>query len=160
MDISNLKDGDRITLADLRKLGGLQAVQGGRSARKTDYCNDGEPSESLEQQTVAYFLDQLGLRWCHVPNGGARYRGAAGLLKAEGVKSGVSDILIFTPPPNSPEHVGVAIELKRAKGGKVSDEQQDWLDGLADCRWLTRVCYGSEEAISFITSLGYQKINA
>ena len=158
--LKDLKDGDVITPQDLKQFGGLAGLQRSRSKRKIDFCNDGHPSESFEQKNVADYLDELqelyGIWWCHVPNGGARYRGAAGLLKAEGVKKGVLDILIFTPPPMG-QFSGLAIELKRVKGGVTSLDQKRWLLGLTQCGWSTSVCHGADEAIELIKSYGYDQ---
>jgi len=107
------------------------------------------PTEDQEQRIVAQFLDLLGFRWTHCPNEGKRNPVNGARLKASGMKKGTPDILIFDPPPGS-DWVGVAIELKRSKGGKISKEQQEWLDALSDRGWLTRCCKGSGETIEFI----------
>lgn len=92
--INNLKTGDQRTLAPMVS-----------------------PSESFDQIQIAEYLDnQTTLLWCHVPNGGARHKGAAGKLKAEGVKKGVQDILIFTPPPSG-KYIGVAIGSETSRCG-------------------------------------------
>lgn len=114
------------------------------------------PTEDQEQTAVAKFLDLLGVAWCHVPNGGVRNKATAGRLKAHGVKSGVPDILIFTPPPMFPHSIGVAIELKRAKGGTLSPEQKAWLESLGKHGWIARRCNGFGEVFDLINSLGYK----
>lgn len=114
-------------------------------------------SESNEQCALAQWLDFKRLLWLHVPNGRARHIVTARKLKAEGVKPGAPDILIFTPPPqwdfNRPS--GVAIELKAPKGGRISPLQKDWLDRLKMCGWHTCVAHGADEAIKFLEGLGY-----
>ena len=40
---------------------------------------------------------------------------------------------------------GLALELKLA-GGRVSKDQQRWLDRLAAHGWMTNVAYGLEDA--------------
>ncbi len=107
------------------------------------------PTEDQEQRTVAQFLDLLGFRWSHTPNEGKRNVANGARLKAAGMKKGCPDILIFDRPPDS-DYVGVAIELKRQRGGRLSDEQREWLDALTERGWLTRCCKGADEAIKFV----------
>ena len=110
------------------------------------------PTEDQEQRIVAQFLDLLGFRWTHCPNEGKRNVVSGARLKASGMKKGCPDILIFDPPPDS-DWVGVAIELKRTKGRKISKEQQEWLDALSERGWLTRCCKGSGETIEFLREI-------
>lgn len=113
------------------------------------------PAERVEQSVVARYLDMLGVRWCHVPNEGKRKKSTGGFLVGQGMKAGCPDILIFTPPPLHPEARGVAIEMKRIKGGRVSDEQREWLDDLASLGWIAQVCHGANAAIRFLKQLGW-----
>ncbi|KAF1711078.1 nuclease [Pseudoxanthomonas kalamensis DSM 18571] len=84
------------------------------------------------------------LRWLHaVPNGGLRNKRVAAQLKAEGVRPGVPDYLL--PVPRGP-FVGLALELKRLHGGRVSREQHEWLAHLTSAGWATAVCHGWEAA--------------
>ncbi len=127
--------------------------------------------EDIEQARLAFWLDnrRLGgepLLWAHVPNGGARHPAVARQLRAAGVKPGVPDVLIFDSPPSTQvdvegsamqlqRYVGVAIELKRPKGGRASDKQQQWLKQLAVRGWLVMVAHGADEAIRALERLGY-----
>jgi len=117
------------------------------------------PLEDWEQERLANWLDSRGVLWTHPPNGGMRNKVVAAKLKRQGVKSGVPDVLIFTPIPKvglmDKPYRGVAIELKRAKGGQVSESQGRWLDGLMECDWLVCVCHGHREAIEWLEALGY-----
>lgn len=70
-------------------------------------------------------------------------------MKAEGLKSGVPDI--FLPVPRGEWH-GLFIEMKRTKGGTVSDCQKLWLHDLRKQGYLTEVCRGWEEAARRIKS--------
>ena len=129
----------------------LQARQGDQPelGKVFTFTAEREPLEDEEQRTVARFLDLLGFRWCHVPNGGSRNKIEAAKLKGLGTKPGVPDLLVFDAPPGG-DWVGVAIELKRVKGGRLSDEQREWLDALSERGWLTRMCKGADEAIKFL----------
>ena len=115
------------------------------------------PPEDAEQQVLAKWLDMHRINWFHPPNGGHRNVIVASKLKAQGVKRGVPDVMIVDPPPASPENVGTAIELKRRKGGHLTDEQKEWLETLQERGWATAVCRGADEAIQFLESLGYGK---
>ena len=113
------------------------------------------PAEDVEQVALAQYLDYKGLKWAHVPNGGQRSKAVAGKLKAQGVKPGVPDCLIFETPPNYPMAKGVAIELKRIKGGTVSQEQRGWLDHLGSQGWCCHVARGWKDAQAFLTEMGW-----
>jgi hypothetical protein len=107
------------------------------------------PLEESEQKAVAEYLDYTRLIWCHVPNERKAKPQYMAKLKTLGVKSGVPDILIFTPPPDG-WHYGLAIELKRAKGGVISEAQATWGRRLSECGWYWQVCAGASEAIAKI----------
>jgi len=70
-------------------------------------------------------------------------------FKAEGVRAGFPDMIL--PTPRGKYH-SLAIELKRQKGagGRVSPEQQGWIDYLNSQGWLAVVCYGFDEAVEVI----------
>ncbi len=59
-----------------------------------------------------------------------------------------------TNPYTNP-NVGVAIELKRQKGGRVTPEQTAWLEHLKARGWAVAVCRGAMEAIRFLQELGF-----
>lgn len=64
--------------------------------------------------------------------------------KAEGWRSGVPDYLVVTPTKT------LFIEMKRTRGGKVSDEQKKWIDALNNTDSVAVVCKGANEAIEFL----------
>lgn len=121
------------------------------------------PKEEDIQIALAELLDLIKyegrpLKWCHVPNGGKRHIKTAVKMKAAGVKPGIPDIIIFDPPPcYMMGSKGAMIELKRSKGGKVSDTQQEWLDYLGASGWSVAVCKGIDEALSQLGKWGYLK---
>lgn len=78
-----------------------------------------------------------------IPNGGYRDKREAAKLKAMGVKRGVPDICL---PVTRLPFAGLFIELKKLKGGVVSDEQDDWGDYLKSQRFGFAVCKGWIEA--------------
>ena len=117
------------------------------------------PHEDFEQSMLAQWLDLKKVVWCHVPNGGARSWRTAKALKSHGVKPGVPDVLIFSPPAkrldSGVKFIGVALELKRQKGGVVSPAQKAWLHTMEQLGWYTQICKGAGAAISYLKSMGY-----
>ncbi|MDK6079792.1 VRR-NUC domain-containing protein [Massilia varians] len=88
------------------------------------------------------------LEWIiHVPNGGKRPRGAAGKLKAMGVKPGVLDILLPLPYNG---WSGLAIELK-VGSNKTTEQQDDWLEVLQASGYYTAVCYTLEAFMDHVS---------
>ena len=82
-----------------------------------------------------------------VPNGGNRNLKTAVKLKAEGVRAGVSDYLLLVA--RKPHH-GLVIELKPIKGGRVQDNQQEFLDNAAAQGYRAEVARGWEAAKDII----------
>jgi len=82
--------------------------------------------ESDLQKTVARYLNALGLVWFHCPNGGNRSMSEAKRFKAEGVKSGVPDVMVIEP---NGKYNGLAIELKVGYN-KPNNNQKEWLNNL------------------------------
>jgi hypothetical protein len=82
-----------------------------------------------------------------IPNGGKRSIITATIMKREGAKRGVPDIILLHP--SGPYH-GLAIEMKKEKGGTVSPEQKEWIKNLTDEGYKATVCRGSTEAIETI----------
>ena len=113
------------------------------------------PTEEQEQLALVQWLELHKIRYTHVPNEGKHKVQYRAKQKRLGVKPGVPDILIFDRPPLSPENVGVAIELKRQKGGRVTPEQTAWLEHLTARGWAVAVCRGAMEAIRFLQELGF-----
>ena len=118
--------------------------------------------ESANQKALAQLLDTIRINgrpllWCHSPNEGQRNKLYAIELKRRGVKPGVPDNLIFDSPPRFPQIKGLAIELKRADGGKTTKYQDDWLEALAQRGWAAVVCHGIDECIKTLEYYGYLK---
>ena len=79
----------------------------------------------------------------HIPNGGSRNKAEAARLRAQGVKRGIPDICL--PCPRGEWH-GLYIELKRTRGGRVSEDQRDVIAALRREGYRVEVCMGYEEA--------------
>ena len=124
------------------------------------------PSEDSEQIALVTALRLAKLYFVHVPMGGARARGSGAVMRRLGARKGFPDVLIFDPPPNALRKAvseggrqppGVAIELKRADGGRgASQEQQRELAKLAKRGWLTAVCNGCAAAVEQLRAWGYE----
>ncbi len=81
-----------------------------------------------------------------VPNGGKRDKKTATKLKAEGVKKGVSDLVLPVPIGI---YAGLYLELKTMKGTATQD-QKDWLDLSAAYGHLALCVRGHVAAIAVI----------
>ena len=73
-----------------------------------------------------------------VPNGGKRHPGTARKLKAEGVVPGVPDLFV-------PEW-SLWVEMKRAKGGRLSPDQRHVIAYLEGIGHSVIIGHGAEDA--------------
>lgn len=92
-------------------------------------------------------------RLFHVPNGGLRNKVTSAKLKAEGVRPGVPDYIFPVRVgwmEYGDKYHGLAIELKRKKSSKMSDEQADWINWFDDNGWRAVVCKGHAHAWAVI----------
>lgn len=105
-------------------------------------------SESEEQQALFQWAEVMSRHYpklallYHIPNGGARSKGTAGRLKAEGVKSGVPDICL---PVSNGKYHGLYVEMK-VKNNKPSPNQLKWIESLTEEGYKAIVCYGWQNA--------------
>jgi len=100
-----------------------------------------------EHQEQVLFLAEFEQLWpdariLAIPNGGARNIVTAVNLKAEGVRSGVPDLLVPA--------WGLWIEMKRSKGGRLSPEQKDWIEYLQSIGQTVIVAKGATDGIEQI----------
>ena len=82
-----------------------------------------------------------------IPNGGRRDAATGAMLKREGTKRGVPDLML---PVARHGFNGLFIELKRRTGGKVSPEQHDWIERLRSAGYAVCVCHGFDAAVRAI----------
>ncbi len=125
------------------------------------------PVEDKVAEAVAPVLDWFDLVWWHTPNegtrakrvskAGKRWSPEANRLRRQGVKAGVPDIVIATPPPAAVGRSvrGVAIELKREEGSVLEQEQADMLAHLRSCGWLVFVCCGYQDVLDALRFCGW-----
>lgn len=93
---------------------------------------------------VLFWATPNGARLSGGPSKRARQMNA---LKAEGFLPGVADLIIFEPRGG---FSCMMLEMKRRRGGVVSDNQFDFLAQAEARGAFTAVCHGSEEAIQLI----------
>jgi len=77
-----------------------------------------------------------------IPNGGYRHKATARAMKRQGVLAGVCDILL---PVSRQGCHGLFVEMKR-KGGRLQDNQLDFIESVRKQGYKAEVCYGFEEA--------------
>ena len=66
-------------------------------------------------------------------------------LRASGLSAGFPDLEVFLGNGKS-----LYIEMKRKKGGVVSETQQKWITWLNDNGYSAKVCKGADEAIEYV----------
>lgn len=116
-------------------------------------------SEHEEQSAVVDYLHTAypEVLFFSVPNGSMLGGGRIGAvrmntLKAEGLLPGVSDLVIFEPRNG---YSAMFLEMKRDKGGKVSENQEWFLAQVEARKGFGAVANGFDEAREIIdTYLG------
>lgn len=97
---------------------------------KSDPFSVPVPLEDDEQMAFVDWLELCGLRFAHVPNSTyTKYMSVKMKNHRLGVRPGVPDLLVLVPPHRAKDGEGhlLFIEMKRRKGGVLSQEQRDWL---------------------------------
>ena len=118
------------------------------------------PKEDDEAVTFATWLRMVGIPATHIANeiGGSTRAAKVRAMKAKkmGQSAGVWDYEIFIPVANIDGEIDayqeIRIELKRRKGGVVSDAQKKWGKIYEMAGIPCKVCKGAEEAIEFVRS--------
>ena len=105
-------------------------------------------TEDQEQMLfVQWFRRQYPtIRIFSIPNGGARHPAVAAKLKATGTSAGIPDL--FIPAWST------WVEMKRAKGGRLSEVQKDWIAYLESIGHKVLVGHGFEDAMAKVQQLG------
>jgi hypothetical protein len=117
------------------------------------------PLEESEQIALCDWLDVHNI--CYQASMMGAYLAPATFnrMKRMGCKPGFPDVIIFDQPdifsPELARKKGVAIELKRRKGGIVSELQKEWQIKLRDRGWISLICEGADNAIKALEMLGY-----
>ena len=95
--------------------------------------------DDLQAECITWFdyqYPKLKNLLFHVPNGGHRNIREAARLKKQGVRPGVSDLILLIPRGN---FHGMCIEMKSEKG-TLSENQKEWLKQAENNGYLTIVC--------------------
>ena len=112
---------------------------------------------NLQKNCVKWFSDtypQLNDVFFAVPNGGARSVITGAILKAEGVKRGIADLLLLVPTRH---YHGLCIEMKTAKG-RQSIAQKHWQKAVTAQGYKYVICRnGRDFAMAIINYLSGQK---
>ena len=102
------------------------------------------PTEHQEQVKLVTWLAKENILHFAIPNGGSRHKLEAVKFKREGVKAGVPDIFI---PYARKCWSGLFIEMKRQRGGRLSEAQRFWFEKLSRNGYCVRMCVGGDDAI-------------
>jgi len=106
------------------------------------------PTEFEECQVFHRWLQMKHIRHTHIGNE-SQIGGRAGAIRGSRLKSigqskGFPDYLVIV------NNQLIAIEMKRQHGGRLSQEQSDWLEALAACGVKTYICRGANEAMEAV----------
>ena len=111
------------------------------------------PTEEWEQEALLNWATrlkgqapELSLIF-HIPNSGNRHISYARKQQRLGLKAGVPDL--FLPVARGGFH-GLFIELKRQRGGTVSQKQEDWIGRLQVEGYRVEVCKGWQRAAKIL----------
>lgn len=117
------------------------------------YTANGTISEDDEEHVLADYCDVRGWKHTHFSN--ETYTTSwkqKAKMKYLGVHSGVPDHLVIVPRKDGIV-VPVYVEMKRQKGGTVSDEQFKWIKALRIACQYVAVCEGGDEAVEFVEAV-------
>jgi hypothetical protein len=82
-----------------------------------------------------------------IPNQAVRSSNARHMI-AQGVRPGIPDLFLAVPVGGLG---GLFIELKRRSGGRLRQDQKEWIDRLRNAGYAAECCQGWEEARDVIT---------
>ena len=104
--------------------------------------------KTVQKQVISWARMNRGahpeLRWLyHIGNEGKRSAAQAAEAAAMGMNPGVPDLCL--PVARGGYHA-LYIELKREKGGRISEAQREWHEGMRAERNCMLVCRTFEEA--------------
>lgn len=118
----------------------------------TKYSANGCPIEDEEEHVLSDYCDLRGWKHTHFSNetyttSWNQKRKMAYL----GVHSGIPDHLVIIPTKRG--LVPCYVEMKRQKGGTISDSQYEWIHLLKLAGQYVAVCEGGQEAIEFVSGV-------
>jgi hypothetical protein len=131
---------------DSKELVGTARVAAGNDRSFNVIKNKGL-SERQEQLRVVKWLNENGIAFYHVPNGGKREIREAVMFHQMGVIAGVPDLCILGAMDG---YHGLYIEIKRQNGGKLSAAQIRWGKILTEKGYLWKEGKGADECIKIV----------
>ena len=111
-----------------------------KQIKREEICS----KEKQDQQQVIKWLQWHGIPHFAVPNGFKRTPIQGAIERSLGLRAGVPDLII---PVAAKGYHAMALEVKRIKGGRVSEAQQYWLEQLTKQGWYAQVGKGYDECI-------------
>jgi len=104
------------------------------------------PTEHDEQMAVVQYLELRNIKFTSIPNSTfTKSWKVKKRNKEEGLRAGLPDLFIIIK--NKP----LFIEMKREKGGVVSEYQKEWIEAINKCSGIKAyICKGFEEAKKII----------
>lgn len=127
-----------------------------RYSQTTSTSRSSETEDQLHKRVVKWLDGVLPPKslYHHSPNEGIRHVNHKVKLKALGTKFGWPDLEIYCPQESFKDtQAPIFIELKRPKGGRLSDSQKELRDQLTElgCYWfLARSLCEMHDALSEI----------
>ena len=107
--------------------------------------------ENYRSEIFCLYMIQLpndGIRlMMHSPNGCYRKSSDAARFRSIGVRAVVRNILMTVDRGG---YQGLWIAIKRRRGGRVSGEQDGWIDVLKKQCYVCTVCHGCDAAVAVI----------
>lgn len=116
------------------------------------YTANGTPSEDDEEHVLSDYCDVRGWKHTHFSN--ETYTPSMRQkqkMKYLGVNSGIPDHFILIPTKRG--LIPCYVEMKRQKGGTISDAQFNWIEALLLANQYVAVCEGGAEAIEFVEAV-------
>ena len=113
------------------------------------------PLEKEEQIAFVEYSEVNGICVVSTQNGfkmpktAFNYAAYSRTLKKMGLSKGFPDLIIFEKN-KSKSHEVLLIEMKRQKGGKLHEEQEEWLQKLDKKDYCVGVAKGCESAIRIL----------
>lgn len=101
------------------------------------------PTERQEQIWFVTWLKKRGYKVHHSPNGGRRHILEGYNLKLMGVSRGFPDVFVAL---KCGPYTSFFVEMKPVKGGKLEDEQVEWLNHLRSQGFYAECAHGFVEA--------------
>jgi hypothetical protein len=106
------------------------------------------PTEAEEQATFVQWLEIKGYKFTAIPNSTYTKSWKQKVHnRAMGLRAGFPDLAIIV------NDIFCCVELKRLKGGTLSQEQKSWIEALENAGIPAKVCKGADEAMNFIEAL-------